>query len=283
MTTLWELTITTDPVLEETCLWRLEDWATVGVAAEVRPTGLWVRAYLLEPPLTTKVQGLREELALDGQTFELVPPQVTVTELPHQDWATQWMQFWKPRPVGERFMICPAWMTCEPGERIVLKLDAGLAFGTGEHETTRLCLTLLESYVTLGATIADIGCGSGVLTIGALLLGAGPTQAVDLEEQAVRATQHNLALNDLTAQVMEGSIEHITPPVTGIVCNILAPVICTLLPQLHQALQPGGWAILSGILATQIPMVTAALGEAWTLEKTLQEGQWVALAVRAIP
>jgi len=100
---------------------------------------------------------------------------------------------------------------------------------------------------------------------------------VDLEEQAVRATQHNLALNGLTAQVQEGSTEAISGPVEGLLCNILAGVIIQLLPDLPGLLVPGGWVIFSGILATQVPMMEAALGNIWQVKETLTEGQWAAL------
>ncbi len=274
---MWELTIITDTILEETCLWRVTDWDVLGVATETRDGILRVRIFS-RVPLTPKTLALLEtDLTQDAATFGLAMPKLETIEIPHQDWATQWMTHWHPRPVGEKFMICPVWMTCEPGERLVLKLDAGLAFGTGEHETSRLCLQALERCIKGGERVADIGCGSGILTIGALLLGAASAQAVDLEDQAVSATAQNLAHNGLIAIVKEGSVSGITPPVDGILCNILAPVILELLPQIEDLLQPGAWAIFSGTLITQIPQITAAFGDRWLLQETLTEGQWAAL------
>ncbi|WP_218080712.1 50S ribosomal protein L11 methyltransferase [Anthocerotibacter panamensis] len=284
MERLWELTIITAPALEETCLWRLEDWDALGVAAETREGVLAVRAFFQDEPPSSIVTDLQKDLSQDAATFDLPAPALKVQAIPREDWATQWMRFWRPRAVGTRFWICPLWLvdelSAEGRERVVLKLDVGLAFGTGEHETSRLCLEALESCLQPGDQVADIGCGSGILTIGALLLGAGSAQAVDLEEQAVRATQQNLEHNGLSAIVREGSVEAVQGPVTGILCNILASVILELLPKLHALLQPSGWAILSGTLTSQVPQVTAALGNNWTVEGVRTEGQWAALTVR---
>ncbi len=174
---MWEVTITTDPVLEDSCLWRLEAWTTLGVATEARTDWFKIRVFCLDEPPIEQLAQLQGDLTEDAETFALSAPTLELTAIPPTDWATQWMTYWQPRIVGERFIICPAWMTCEPEGRIVLKLDAGLAFGTGEHETSRLCLIGLEKVLQPGQRVADLGCGSGILAIGALLLGAGATQA----------------------------------------------------------------------------------------------------------
>ncbi len=293
---MWEVTITADPLLEETILWQIEQLSLgtnklLGVASEQRfsdalidgqeeglPQELQIRAYFLYPP-----QPERELAHLDlllqqaKEEFATSMPHIQITEHLAEDWATQWMTHWQPRPVGNQLLVCPVWLEHEPTDRMVILLDAGLAFGTGEHETSRLCLVALEQLIQGGEEIADIGCGSGILTIGALKLGAWQVRAVDLEAQAVQATLANLDHNGLTAWVVEGSVDEVYGPVDGLVCNILAPVILKLLPGLASLLEPGGWAVLSGILVSQIETILEATHAEWTHHQTLTEGQWAAL------
>jgi ribosomal protein L11 methyltransferase len=173
----------------------------------------------------------------------------------------------------------------------VLRLDPGAAFGTGTHATTQLCLESLEMRLGDGASamvVADIGCGSGILSIGSLLLGAKRAYAVDIDPLAIQATAENAALNNLTEeqlQVQEGSLatlmETLTEPVDGIICNILAEVIVDLIPQLNEISKPQTWGILSGILLDQSKLVADTLEQhGWVVATLWRRKEWCCLNIR---
>ena len=123
---------------------------------------------------------------------------------PAEDWANNWKKYFKPLPVGEKILICPSWeQTDNPEGRAVLSIDPGMAFGTGGHDTTRLVLETLEKYVTAGCDFLDVGCGSGILSIAACLLGAGRALGIDIDALAVKTAIENGALNGLTAPQYE--------------------------------------------------------------------------------
>jgi ribosomal protein L11 methyltransferase len=157
----------------------------------------------------------------------------------------------------------------EGSDRLILKLDPGAAFGTGTHPTTQLCLESLEMRIEPDipdVTVADIGCGSGILSTAALLLGVKHAYAVDVDLLAVRATQENATLNGFTSaqlEVQQGSLDTLMTilekPVDGILCNILAEVIVDLIPQLNEIAHPQSWGILSGILLEQSKLVADTL------------------------
>lgn len=162
-------------------------------------------------------------------------------------------------------MVYPAWIAPPTGElRHIIYLDPGSAFGTGTHPTTQLCLEAIEMRLADQAlppnfTFADIGCGSGILAIAALLLGAKKAYAVDTDILAVKATEHNRQLNQIPESqlwVAEGDLNtlrvHLQEPVDGFACNILLEPILEMIPQFHLLLKPNGWGILSGILVDQV-------------------------------
>ena len=112
-----------------------------------------------------------------------------------EDWANNWKAYYKPLPIGERLLVCPSWEKADPGQRVLLSLDPGMAFGTGSHHTTRMCLELLEAHVRPGDTLLDLGCGSGILSIAGVLLGAAHAIGVDIDPVAERIAGENAALN----------------------------------------------------------------------------------------
>ena len=190
-------------------------------------------------------------------------------------------------------MIYPAWI--EPpkdSKRIILRLDPGSAFGTGTHPTTQLCLKALEHVFTnnppgsdASRAIADIGCGSGILSIAALLLGANQIYATDIDPLAVSATRHNLDINHLTEssiQIQQGSAEQLKPlmieGVNGIVCNILAEVIIKLAAPITQLAKSDTWGIFSGILTEQADQVTETLeAQGWKSVTMQTQQSWCCL------
>lgn len=203
------------------------------------------------------------------------------------DWATAWKAYYKPLRVGKKLLIRPVWEAVDPtpGE-LEIALDPGLAFGTGTHPTTRLCLQLLEDYLQPGCSFLDVGCGSGILTIAAALLGAGSLIAVDLDEQAVTSTKDNLKLNQLSEKVtvIHGNLtDQVKQPVALITANIVANAIIAMLPDLQRVLLPGGVLLASGIITGRQEDVAAAMQAAQlTILEIRQEGEWVAIAARKV-
>jgi ribosomal protein L11 methyltransferase len=206
-----------------------------------------------------------------------------------EDWSTSWKANFKPLRVGHRLLIVPSWEEVQPcPEDIVLRLDPGMAFGTGGHETTRLCLEMLEQIMDnmpllLTPSVLDLGTGSGILAMAAVQLGAGRVCAVDIDPQAVEVARENLAINGLAEQVECSTtpLESMTESFDIILANILAEELVRLAPSLTERLNPGGSLVLSGILAEKEGMVRAGFApEQLKYLATLQAGEWVALHYR---
>ena len=209
-----------------------------------------------------------------------------------EDWANNWKQYFKPFPVGEKLYIRPSWEHDEPeAGRTVLEIDPESSFGTGQHHTTRLCLELMESEAA-GSKMLDLGCGSGILSIAALRLGAASAKAVDIDDKCLTVAYENAALNGIGKDrytVLVGDVlsngalrETLGGGYDVVVANIVADVIIGLAPMVRQFLKPGGLFLCSGIIDTRAGEVEAALernGLA-VFERREQNG-WVALAARA--
>ncbi len=294
MTDLFELALEVAPDLEELVTIRLEALGSQGVVSE-QVSGqvkLWVKGYFTEAPDEATLQSLEEQLVEDAESLAVPVPMLKTQLVREEDWATAWQQYWHPRPVGERFLVCPVWETPPPEykNRLLIRIDPGFAFGTGEHSTTRLCLVGLEQLLMEGpvATVADVGCGSGILALGALLLEVPKVIAVDIDPLAVKATQINLEEAGFAdkATVFVGSAEDVLKlgtPVDGLVCNILADVICQIAEDLTDLVKPGGWGLFSGLLTTQAAMVLERLEPlGWHRECTLSEEPWAALILHKI-
>ncbi len=284
----WELQILCKLELEDSIFWRLENFGCRGTAVEKKGDSCLVRAYL--PEVQVQVKDL-EELSLclerDALAIALPVPETHWHLIDEEDWATSWKQYWHPQEIGDRFIINPAWLPIPQSNRLVLRLDPGVAFGTGNHATTQLCLESLERLMenSTNAVIADIGCGSGILSIGALLLGASKVYAVDTDPLAVQSTISNCELNQVQCIAVEGSVEllpKLTPaPLDGIVCNILADVVIGLIPAMSAIAKPTTWGILSGILISQSQSVTDALEQhGWLVENIWQRQDWCCLDIR---
>ena len=209
------------------------------------------------------------------------------------NWVEAWKQHYHPIPVGEGLMIVPAWMDPETGGRLPVRIDPGMAFGTGTHPTTQLCLALTETYFQKVGTprqVLDIGCGSGILAVAALKLGAGHALGVDIDPLAMEASSQNAALNGVSEglELGVGSVAEVRQGTFSlqqgelVFANILAPVLVRLLDEgLGELVVPGGWLVLSGILAEQSPEVEAALSRhGLNLLERCQSGDWVALAAQ---
>jgi len=292
----WEIQVLADPALEDLIFWRLEDFGCRGASSQTQGSQRLVQGYLpQEQAAEAQLQRLAQQLTEDAQSLQLAFPQVQWRLINEEDWSSSWKQHWHPQAVGERLLILPAWLDPpESAERLVLRLDPGTAFGTGQHATTQLCLEALEMQLNpafdqqSNLVLADIGCGSGILSIAAILLGAAQVYAVDVDPLAVAATAHNRDLNQIPPPqlpVHQGSLAELTAlleqPVHGFVCNILAEVILNLIPPLSQIAQPGTWGVLSGILVSQAPAIAAALETyQWELTSLWRQEDWCCLNIR---
>lgn len=204
-----------------------------------------------------------------------------------EDWANNWKQYYKPVKIGERIVICPAWETYRPeGEELVVRMDPGMAFGTGTHETTRLMIRLLETHTRPGCRMLDVGTGTGILAICASRLGAGVCRAYDIDPTAVRVARENIResglenitcdRSDLLKQVdLEGGQYDL------ISANIVADILIRMMPDVGAYLAPDGTLLLSGIVAERCDdVVNAAVANGFAVAETQTENGWCALAVR---
>lgn len=204
-------------------------------------------------------EDLRAQLAA---AFGTALPPVRFEPLEDQVWERAWMEHFQPMPFGRRLWIYPSWADVPADDSVVLRLDPGLAFGTGTHPTTALCLEWLDGQDLAGKTVIDYGCGSGILAIAALLLGAKAAIGYDNDPQALIATKDNAGQNGcadkLTMQLVDTAGETITRQADVVLANILAGPLQQLAPVIAPLVKPGGYLVLSGILATQADAVMAA-------------------------
>jgi ribosomal protein L11 methyltransferase len=291
----WRLELAVPEELEESILWKLNSLGIPRVALRHQPENPQARTLLAWLPAIDWPESQRQELvrALEplGEPFGLSLPPIAWFEQSDEDWSSSWKQHWQPDPVGQRLLILPAWLDCpqEHADRLVIAIDPGSAFGTGSHPTTRLCLEALESLQLQGSRVADLGCGSGILGLGALCLGAGFVAAADTDSLAILATTTNRDLNhfgDDRLRVDQGSAERLAElldsrPADLLLCNILAPVIEALCPSFSALLAPTGIGLLSGLLVDQAPPLQAALAaQGWQAELTGAQGRWGLLTIR---
>ncbi|HVG18461.1 MAG TPA: 50S ribosomal protein L11 methyltransferase [Blastocatellia bacterium] len=210
---------------------------------------------------------------------------ISISPVPDQDWMQKWKEGFEPVVVGQRLVVAPSWkLPRETGARVVIQIDPGMAFGTGTHETTRLCLEAIEDYWR-GGRMLDVGTGTGILAIGAALLRPGSRiTAVDIDPQAVEVARENVAVNGAvdSVEVLEGQ----PPDFAGgafdlVVANLTAEVIVALVGDLVGCLAPSGVLILSGILTSLRPGVELAANEAGlAIVERREAGEWSALAAR---
>ncbi|MEO8879508.1 MAG: 50S ribosomal protein L11 methyltransferase [Gemmatimonadaceae bacterium] len=230
----------------------------------------------------TLLTHLIEGAELDALCASLKDAGATVVRTPlgEVDWSTRWVTRVGVQRVG-RIAVAPPWMSDDIADaEIGILIEPAMAFGTGEHETTRGVLTLMQNLVDPGALVADLGSGSGVLAIAAAKLGAGRVVAIEVDPDAIGNATENVERNGVAGRVtvLQGDAAALLPliaPVSLILANIISSVIIELSPAMRRALPPGGRAVVSGILVTEREHLLASLAaDGWTLESELREGEW---------
>lgn len=204
--------------------------------------------------------------------------------LEDQEWERAWMDNFHPMSFGQRLWVCPTGQTPPDPTATVVELDPGLAFGTGTHPTTALCLQWLDGESLAGKTVIDFGCGSGILAIAALRLGAARVTAVDHDLQALEATAANAEKNSVSERlVLHGSEQIPAQPAEIVLANILAGTLIELQPLLADLTLPGGDIVLSGILAEQASMVSKAFDASFEMAPPKQLEDWILLSGKRRP
>ena len=260
-----------------TAMWELMDQSVI----DAMPEDVQVKAWFDEATLIQILSPLKEQLALMNDPG-MGTLKISMQGVKEEDWSENWKQYYKPFRLGDHIVVKPTWEPWEAREGdLIIEIDPGMAFGTGTHETTAMCVGLIEKYYRSGSLL-DVGTGSGILALAAARLGAKGIVAVDIDPDAVRVAQENVAHNGLenAIQVRRGDLlQGLNAQFDFAVANILAPVICMLAAPLKEHLKPGGIFICSGIIADAEQDVRAALlSAAYTIDETQHRGDWVAFA-----
>jgi len=267
-----------DPAIEPA-----EDWAedSIGRAEQHAVVGYFPK----DRQAKKRCRVLEEKLAFLKENFTMLY-QVSYKELDEEDWAEAWKAFFKPHKIGEKIVVKPTWCEykADPGD-IVLELDPGMAFGTGTHPTTALCIRLIEDYLNLGDSFLDIGTGSGILMIAAARLGAGFVCGLDKNEMAVKIAAKNLRLNGIAPQRFSVKMGNLVAGIEErydlVVANILTQVIYNLLEDIEKILNDKAIFICSGILEKNENLVLARMKTiGFDILDLCIKDQWVAIAGR---
>ncbi|MBS4959597.1 MAG: 50S ribosomal protein L11 methyltransferase [Clostridiales bacterium] len=263
----------------------------------VHPTGItfYLRDNLIDAEMLSSIKSALISLKNSEKEFDLGSLCITMKNVHEEDWANNWKKYFKPLPVGDKIIIRPSWEElAEPTDKIVLKIDPGHIFGTGTHETTQMCIEHIENYVTKGDSVLDIGCGSGILSIASLLLGASSAEAVDIDANAIQIAYENAAMNGISKDhytVLAGNIledSALNQRFQGknydvVEANIVADVIVALAPMVADYIKKDGIFITSGIIQDRLEDVWTALKEnGFEILETKTKKDWAAVASRYI-
>lgn len=225
------------------------------------------------------LQFISERLTAAGIGFS-----VKTNTLRDSDWADNWKKFFKVTDIGEKLVICPSWESCKKTDKVVLKIDPGAAFGTGTHATTSLCLELLQKYAGEGRSVLDIGCGSGILSIAAVLLGAEKADGVDIDATAVKVAKENAALNNVekkTNFIVGDLAEKINGKYDVVCANIVADIIIRLTDNVIDFMNPDAVFIISGIIDVRADdVIDAFTNVGFTAIDTYRRDNWYAFALK---
>jgi ribosomal protein L11 methyltransferase len=263
-----------------------DDWAPEVVPLPEDPA---VTGYLpVDKRLANQCRRLESSMA-DLAANQKLNYSITYHSVDEEDWAESWKEFFWPQEITSRIVVTPTWREYQPQpNQLVIDIDPGMAFGTGTHPTTALCMTMLQTYVKPGLSILDVGTGSGILLITAAKLGATHLTGVDLDPEAIHIARQNLVRNAIPAKHYALLSGHLLTMVKAtydiVVANILAEVILELLDHVGDALKPGGIFICSGIIeAFQFGVIKKMTACGFSILDVQKQGDWVAIAGRLGP
>lgn len=248
-------------------------------------TPLWDQVTLValfdaEQPLAVQMEQLAQLYNAEyGNPF----PAYKLELVEDKDWVREWMDTFKPMPFGQRLWICPSWLEPTDPNAVNLKLDPGLAFGTGTHPTTSLCLKWLDGQDVNHKTVVDFGCGSGILGIAAMILGAQHLVGIDIDPQAILASNENTQRNGVAKDTVEFYLPEDAPNYQAdmVLANILAGPLVELKTAILAYLKPGGQLVLSGILASQAQEVADSYAQECHIDGITEEDGWVRIDATA--
>ena len=281
-----EITIDVDPSAREACSAFLMDMGCDGVVSEDFEDAV-MKAYLPEENNLEKVKKILETFlgGLTGLFPEIPPPVLDVREIANQDWGTSWRSFFYLEKITENLMILPAWEAMpDPVKCHVIRIDPGTAFGTGKHETTRMCLQAIEENAPDKPwTMLDVGTGSGILSVYGAMLGAMEITAIDIDPEAVRWAEKNIELNDIPIKIDLSTtpLEEIDRKYDLIAANIILNTILELGSLFPKLLNPAGVLIISGILREQTEKVEKMIQELGLIKTGINYmGEWSCLTAK---
>ena len=284
--------------LEDSFYWLLRNLEIHRFSFEYEPENNSTQTLFIWLPLNEWSERDQNDLVKSlislATPFGLTLPACKWIQVTDEDWSLSWKKYWRPDPVGKSILILPAWLDVPENfaDRKIIRLDPGSAFGTGSHPSTRLCIEVLDNEPPVGKTIADLGCGSGILSLTALKLGAKCIFAVDTDSLAISATKINSALNNFPENLLNvslGSIDQLEETIPEkkidlMLCNILAPVIKSLGPMFERIIGYKGKVILSGLLVDQIKELEeffSLLG--WQVLEIKIKDDWALLVITLKP
>lgn len=262
-------------------IWALDE-------ADYSKEGVVIKAYFPETIFLPEILPSIQQRILELKTFglDIGPNEVKTSEVSDTSWATAWKKYYHPLQVTRFMTVVPSWEEYTPkfSDERIIRLDPGLAFGTGTHPTTRLSMQALETSIVGGETILDVGTGSGVLSIASKALGAGDVYAYDLDEVAVRAAKENMDLNDYAKEVQVAAndlLKGISIEADIVMANILAEIILLLIEDAWRVLKPNGLFITSGIIDSKKDTVLEQLSaQGFEIEQVQQMKDWFAIIAR---
>ena len=249
---------------------------------------VYVRGYIASHH-EQKVAAIRRKVALflalqDTIGLDFGSGEVTIRTIADEDWSQNWKKYYKPIAIGETLAIAPSWEPCDMPGRAVVKLDPGIAFGTGQHETTQMCLEMAEKIVQPGHRVLDVGCGTGILGIASVALGAKQAIMIDNYDAAVDAAIYNATLNDVAASVdiREGNLAtDVEGEFNVVFANIVAETVILMLSDAKRLLAKRGALIASGIISNrEQDVVDAAEQHGYYVDGRMERGEWIALLLR---